>query len=279
MKKIIAFLLCTALLLSLLGCEKKSTEGTGENHLWDEAAPEMGVMKFCSFDKNGGQCLSTFSDDTKNAVLNRLSAVTAQPVNDWTANKVKLPVYGITIPTDDGWGIHAAWSNGYLILRDGSVYKFDFDFSALAKDYQWPNEKHTINSLAGMPCGRLLSEGPDGWIAKHLSPADQLTAPEGIAMTLKEQTDEDITVELTNHSGTEWFFGEYFSLQVLLNDAWYNVPVLSDRNYGFHDIAWLLSAGKTQAKTYNLSMYGDLPAGTYRLVVENMSVEFLVPKA
>lgn len=272
MKKILAILLCAALLLPLFGCGN-----TGGNDLWDEASPETSAMFLYSFDKDGGRAGITFDQADEHAILDRLSAVKAVPVTDWTAEKVTLPVYGIEIGSKDGWGILAAWSNGYLILRDGSVYKFDFDFSALEKDYEWEQENRIIGSLSAMPCGRLLSEGPDGWVADHLSPAEELTPPKGISMVLNEQTSEKVTVKLSNRGDTEWMYGEYFSLQVLLNDGWYNVPVLDDKNYGFTDIGIILPAGESREESYSLSMYGTLPEGTYRLVVEGMSVEFSLP--
>lgn len=277
MKKIIALLLCTALLLPLLGCGGTKT-GSGSNDLWAEGSPETSAMFLYSYDKDGGRARITFNQKDEHAILDRLSAVKATPVTDWTADKVSLPVYGIEIGSMDGPGISAAWSNGYLIMRDGSVYKFDFDFSALGTDYEW-EPSHDITSMSGMPCGRLLSEGPDGWIAPHLAPVDPLTPPEGISMALKEQTKDTLTVELTNSSSAEWCYGEYFSLNVHLNGVWYDVPVLDDKNYAFTDIGILLFAGESHEKTYSLSMFGDLPEGRYRLVVFGLSAEFTIPQA
>ena len=279
MKKSIAMLLCAVLILPLFGCGSKTADTPGKNNLWNEASPETSAMQLFAFDKTGGRSMITFNQADEHAILDRLSAVKATPVTGWTAEQVKLPVYGIEIGTMDGTGIVTAWSNGYLILRDGSVYEFDFDFSSLETDFQWEPSFKEIKSISAMPCGRLLSEGPDGWIVKHLSPADELPPPEGISIVLKEQTTDHLTVELTNSSGTDWCYGEYFSLQVLLNGAWYSVPVLDDKNYAFIDIGIILPAGKSQSKSYSLNSYGTLPTGTYRLVVEGMSVEFNMPKA
>lgn len=270
MKKVLLALLCAALLLSLFGC------GKGGNDLWEKASPETSAIFLYTFDEDGGQAGITFDQQTEHAILEQLSSVTATPVPDWTAERVTLPVYGIEIGVYNGLSILAAWSNGYLILRDGSVYEFDFDFADLAERYEWEHYR-TVDSLSDMLCGRLLSEGPDGWITGHLSPADELAAPEGITMTLKERTAEKITVELTNHSGAEWLYGEYFCVQTLLDGIWYDVPMLDDLNYGFIEIAYVLPAEKAQEKTYDLSTYGDLPAGTYRLATHGLSVEFDLP--
>lgn len=51
------------------------------------------------------------------------------------------------------------------------------------------------------------------------------------------------------------------------------MPV-SAGNWGFTDIAYILLAGEAQEKTFHLTMYGELPAGKYRLVTENLAVEF-----
>lgn len=270
MKKVLLILLCAALLLSLFGC------GKGGNDLWKKASPETSAMFLYTFDENGGQAGITFDQQVEHTILEQLSSVNATPVTDWTAELVTLPVYGIEIGVYDDLSILAAWSNGYLILRDGSVYEFDFDFADLAERYEWEHHR-TVDSLSDMLCGRLLSEGPEGWITDHLSPADELVAPEGITMTLKERTAEKITVELTNHSNSEWMYGAAFSVQTLLDDNWYDVPELDDLNYSFIEIAYVLPAEKAQEKTYDLSMYGDLPEGTYRLVTHGLSVEFDLP--
>ena len=270
MKKLLAILLCVASLLALFGCAK-----TG-NTIWKDASPGTSAMHFYRFDEAGGYGNITFDQTDEGKILSRLSAVDATPVSDWTAEKVTLPVYGIKIGTKDGMGILAAWSNGYLILRDGSVYEYDFDFSVLESDYAWEYSRAPV-SLSAMPCGRLLSEGTDGWIADRLFPAEELTPPEGITMAFKELTAEKITVKLTNTNETDWMFGESFSLHVLLDDTWYRVPELDDKNYMFNSIGIILPAGESTEKTYSLGSYGALPEGTYRLVVEGMSVEFTRP--
>ncbi len=271
MKKMLSFLLCIVSLLSLFGCGN-----AGGNDLWDEASPGTSAMHFYRFDEAGGYGSITFDQTDEGRILSRLSAVDANPVSDWTAEKVTLPVYGIEIGTRDGMGMLAAWSNGYLILRDGSVYEYNFDFSALETDYKWEYSRAPV-SLSAMPCGRLLSEGPDGWIADRLSPAVELTPPEEITMILKEQTANKLTAVLANNGSTEWMYGEYFSLQVLLDGVWYNVPVLDDKNYGFNDIGIILPAGESTEKTYSLDSYGALPAGTYRLAMYGLSAEFSLP--
>ena len=92
-------------------------------------------------------------------------------------------------------------------------------------------------------------------------------------MDIYEIGTSDITVLITNSSGEEFSYGEYFSLQKQIDGQWYTMPVRAD-NIGFRDIAYILPNGKSASKTYNLDIYGTLEPGLYRLVVETLSAEF-----
>ena len=55
----------------------------------------------------------------------------------------------------------------------------------------------------------------------------------------------------------------------------YTMPIQA-QNVGFHDIARILSAGESAEETYDISIFGALEPGEYRLVVEEISAEFAV---
>lgn len=80
---------------------------------------------------------------------------------------------------------------------------------------------------------------------------------------------------ITNNSGEEFSYGEYFSVQKQIDGQWYTMPFRVD-NIGFQDIAHIFPNGKSVSETYNLNLYGTLEPGIYRLVVETVSAEFLV---
>ncbi len=44
-------------------------------------------------------------------------------------------------------------------------------------------------------------------------------------------------------------------------------------HWGFNDIGLIVRAGERQSKTYHLTMYGELPKGTYRIVTSGLSAE------
>lgn len=92
-------------------------------------------------------------------------------------------------------------------------------------------------------------------------------------MTLEDWDNAYVTINLLNKSGIEWSYGEYYAIHVLLDGVWYEIPAIPG-NWAFNDIAFIIQHGEEQSKTYNLAMYGDLPAGTYRLVAGGLSVEY-----
>ena len=133
-------------------------------------------------------------------------------------------------------------------------------------------DEDTWNALNFPNAGRLSA-----YHTIFLLKADEQTAevPEGLTLTVEDIGTSEITVRITNNSGEEFSYGEYFSIQKQIDGQWYTVPVRAD-NVGFQDIAHILPDGESTSETYNLDLYGTLEPGIYRLVVEMLSAEFLV---
>ena len=267
MKKVSVLVLCAAALLCLCACGGKG------NTLFTEASPTTSALELQYFDGAAGKSKMLYDEAAEKKILAELGKVRAKKAGDWSPEKVTYPVFGLWIGSEDGEGIEAAWCDGYLLMRDGSVYKFDYDFSVLAENYDWKYLRE-IGSAAEMCCGRYLAEGGGKWYPIHMTMATLKDAPVGISMKLTAAGRESLTAELTNSSGEGWCYGEYFSLQVRLYDEWYAVPTTPEHNWGFTDIGLILDAGQTREETYHLMRYGDLPAGVYRLVVEGLTAEF-----
>ena len=71
------------------------------------------------------------------------------------------------------------------------------------------------------------------------------------------------TVKLTNHDTELWGFGEYYSLEVFRNGTWYYQPLKHD--LVVHDLGHELAPGQSQTMTYDLTPYGKLSPGRYRI--------------
>ena len=243
--------------------------------LFASATPSKSVISMSYYDGTEG-VNGFFSDqaEEENVVLS-LNTVEAFLVTDWTPDLITYPAYGFMIGSEDGNGYRAFWSNGYLVMRDGKVYLFDYDFGKIWEEHTWRDE-HQLVALADMPCGCYLARNENGWIASNMHLSDEPESPGNISITCIEWTDEKIVYELENTGSEDWQYGSYYSLEVLLDGNWYKVPMNCDYNYGFTDECRVLKAGETKRVTVSLtgaSPYSNLPAGHYRLVTYGAILE------
>lgn len=95
-------------------------------------------------------------------------------------------------------------------------------------------------------------------------------------MTL-DSWDKDIAaVTINNESSGEWSCGEFYELQVLIDGVWYEIPAMPG-NWGFNCMGFYIPDGGKQSMINHLTMYGELPSGTYRLVIKELSAEHVIP--
>jgi len=246
---------------------------TAPNELMGNASAEYSAFMFSVFDGEIVQSKIIFqSVSFRQSIIDELASVPVVRVTDWTLQDITLPIYGISMGTTCGYGIQAAWSNGFWITQTGDAYRFDFDFEEFTQRHHWDSLDSHMN-FAWFPNAINLTQDEDGWSNRLLTPAMELNPPEGIKMALVSNSNEDVTFTLTNNNDKYWFYGTPFRVDVLLDGIWYSIPTTTE-NWGFADIGLILDAGRTETKTYSLQMYGELPSGTYRLVKHDMYVIF-----
>ncbi|MDE6708910.1 MAG: hypothetical protein K2J76_00290, partial [Oscillospiraceae bacterium] len=214
-----------------------------------------------------------FDDDAASGILESLAAVSAERAEDWSPADVSFPVYGVKLGMNDD-GFEAAWSNGYWITRTGEAYRFEYDFAALWEDYDWEGAENQWSTAAILPCSYYFCRDENGWIADYLPPAGNLPAmPETLTAAVSKLDNDVLTVEFTNNGEEDWFFGEMFELQAQLDGEWYSVPTLPG-DWVYHMLAYIVKPQQTLTHDYDLSIYGTLPEGNYRIVTEDFSAEF-----
>lgn len=71
-----------------------------------------------------------------------------------------------------------------------------------------------------------------------------------------------VTVEFVNRDDEPWHFGEYYKLEFLRDGTWYYVP---SEDYAVHDLAHELAPNQKDSLTYDLTPFGKLDAGDYRI--------------
>lgn len=244
------------------------------NTLMANASPQTSALRFFAYDGENTKLWYLFNNSQENEILRAISAVPAEKAEDWSPELFTVPAYGFQIGAADGWELEAVWSNGYWITQDGEAYRFDYDFGTFSDKYDWEDER--VFSTVVMPCAHIICRNGDKWYADRLSPpyADE-EAPDYISAELVERTEDKITVKYTNNGSEDWMYGLHFSVDVLLNGEWYNVPTITG-NWAFNDIGLILKSEQQQEEVYNLSMYGELPSGQYRVFANGCTVEFSI---
>ena len=271
-KKYITVLILSLLILAavLYGIRNGRRNDKGGNILAG-ASPDTSALQMYYFDGETVVVRTLYDSDTEKEVIKKINGIPLQAAEEDALSQMEPPFYGFWISGQDGFDISVAASGGVWLKNDGAVYYGDTDLSVLWEQMEGKDED-TWNVLSFPKAGRLSA-----YHTIFLLKADEQTAevPEGLTLTVEDIGTSEITVRITNNSGEEFSYGEYFSIQKQIDGQWYTVPVRAD-NVGFQDIAHILPNGESASETYNLDIYGTLEPGTYRLVVETLSADFLV---
>lgn len=276
MRKCLLLLLIICVLAVFTACSGNKEHASAEQNLFELASPSSSVITMYRFDGTGSG--GTYYDlQEEQKIVDGLNKVRAVPVTDWTPALITYPAYSFEIGTTDGNGYRAFWSNDYLVMRDGTVYKFEYDFGDIYDSHTW-NNFIEIKSLAQMPCGRYLAQDAEGWIAANMALSEQEPQnPDYIVAACEEWSADEIRYSFTNTGETEWGFGDDYYFEVLLEGSWYRVPTNCDLNYAFNSILNVLMPGETRNLAVRVSgertTYSNLPAGHYRLVHGGVAIE------
>ncbi len=271
-KKYITVLILSLLILAavLYGIRNGRRNDKGGNILAG-ASPDTSAFQMYYFDGETVAVRTLYDSGAEKEVIKKINGIPLQAAEEDALSQMEPPFYGFWVSSQDGFDISVTASGGVWLRNDGAVYYGDTDLSGLWEQMEGKDED-TWNALNFPNAGRLSA-----YHTIFLLKADEQTAevPEGLTLTVEDIGTSEITVRITNNSGEEFSYGEYFSIQKQIDGQWYTVPVRAD-NVGFQDIAHILPNGESASETYNLNIYGTLEPGTYRLVVETLSAEFLV---
>lgn len=239
----------------------------------EEMRAEPMYVKLCRYD---GQSMKVaeLNVPTAEEFLRDISAKQVRTADNWTRNKRTGTIYGVNISTPSGW-IDAAWCNGYWFCEDGSLYRLDYDFERFAQQHGlWEDAEERSDALT-MPCIRYLAEDQNGWDAALLPKAEELDPPSVITMELEEWTDEMVRVTISNASPFPWTVGLAYEIHVLLDGEWYKAAKMPG-SWAIALVGFSVPPNETIEHRSSLAMYGTLPPGTYRYVVEGVAVEHTI---
>lgn len=277
MKKLAGMMAILIMLIALAACG--GAKGSG---LLSNASPETSALTLYRYD--GEQVTSRTVYDTARvqAIIDELNALEAKPLDSGALEDWTLPCYGLWIGGRDGMDNLVAWCGGVWLDQNGNVWRTEADFKSYWKQLEKEDEETGLTVLnfpnAGLmgaydqrfwkPAGKAEPAPDAGGRITHL--------PLGMDMTVEDVTDGIATVRIDNQSGYVMSFSEYYSLQKEVGGMWYELPV-TKTNIGFIDIAYELQDLEQATVTCDLTIFGDLSPGRYRLVKDDMTAEFSLP--
>lgn len=278
MKKTVLFLFA-ALTLTAAGCAKNAgNPAFGDREpvgvkLFEGASPENSALSLYRYDGET-EVFYLFDAEKEQEIIDLFNETKLYKADISETDEPGIsPMYALNIFGAEGERTDLTWIGNYCVDETGAVYLADMDvvtvFEKLLEDYPWEASDNltTGNHLPN----RYYLANRGGWDVKYLNKAKELE-PRGISLEITAHDGSVITAEITNIADEENCYSEYFSVQALIDGEWYDIPAKEDM--AFIDIAWLLPAGESVEKRYDYSWYGELPKGTYRLVVEGASAEF-----
>lgn len=244
--------------------------GKGGNIL-EGASPDTSALQLYYFDGEKVAVRTLYDSGREKELIKRINGLRLKEMDESAPEDLKAPFYGIRIGGTDGYDICVAWSDGIWLRNDGRVYGGDGDFPSWWEELE--NEDEDRMTVLNFPNAGRLAEYNVSFMKKEET-KDSKQA-DGVWMAIESMSGSQITVTIHNDSEEEFLYGKYFSLQKKIDDGWYTMPIW-ENNVGFPDIACILPAGECGAETYDYSIYGPLKPGAYKLVVEQMGVEFAV---
>jgi len=261
------YTLICLLLAALLLCSCKKQDAA----LLQNAAPENSGMAFWYYDGETSTRVFLYDSAKEQEIIQKINALPTKEVSVDRISEWQLPCYGIEISDREGYDILLTYSNGLWLTKDGKLYEADFDLEAL---FNSPDNRDSDSFAGGlfMPNAGILAKYDVRFLTKSEDMTDER---DGVSLRVVSYEAPMVTVELTNSSEIDFCYGTYFSLQKQIDGAWYTLPTVLS-NYGFTDIAILLLAGESTRETCDLTMYGTLEQGSYRIVKEGMAAEFAV---
>lgn len=267
-------LLLAALTVGLTGCAKTAVPDRerSEVKLLGGAEPERSALTFCTYDGSTTEERYMFDDEKEWEIVNAVNECAVYAAELSELDGLDGNMYSLDIGGSDGWSITLTWQDGFCVTGSGEVYFTDMDddfFAELADGYEWGSRENRTGSGNTLP-NRYYFANRGEWDAKYLNKGAE-PVPEGID-TEVISVGEVITAKLTNTTNDDLIYGMGYDIQVLLDGEWYDVP---PREIVFTPLAgFTLPAGESIERSYGYSWYGDLPEGTYRLIVEGAAAEF-----
>lgn len=155
----------------------------------------------------------------------------------------------------------------FLLTGCGAEASMDADADSIADASGDANVDVAGNSDAGTEATDSSDTDVDAGIS---------TLPLGIYLEVVDVSDDGIiTLNIINDSGYQMTYGNEYYLQLLDDDEWIDVEPVKD--YGWTDEAIIIDDLTQRELKYDLSVFGELKAGHYKILKTDLEAEFDYP--
>ncbi len=280
------------LMLLLTACSSKQNTGTDsapadgsadnqltakaeqtDNGLLGNASPQTSALKIYRFDGENTICRVVFDDGWKDNVINAVNSLSLTRADENELTGWTEPCYGISVGDAAGMEIWLTYSKGLWIEKGGALYRGELNLATYfdeAASYEKTLE-YNFESGISMPNSAVLAKRFINYCLK--STGEETAEKDGVSLRFVSIDGNKVTVEYVNNSGKDYLYGDEFYVQKNINGEWYKIPVAVS-NYGFNAIAHILPAGESVQLICDLTSYGELENGRYRVVKEDLCAEF-----
>lgn len=237
--------------------------------LLENASPETSALGLWEHDGEDTTMSWLYNSSKTEEIIQYLHSISlGNEIPQVDVRNLSGPIYGLEIGSTDGATLKAAWWDGYC-FTENRIYQVDIDFTKLQEEYPW--ESKTQMDKIYFPNYYQIAKTDNSWVKGMLTENNDIGSKE-LSLEITNQEGMLLTATLHNLTSHEITYGKAFSVQAKSNNKWYNIPTESPAT--FEAIAYMIQADGEHEMTYELFMYGYLPPGTYRLVVEGAFAEF-----
>ncbi len=243
----------------------------GDIKLLDNASPETSAMSFHYFDGEKTEIKWLYDEKEEQKIIDDINILATKKNDSSRIAEFTTPCYGLEISDKDGYMIWLTYCNGLWLNKDGSIYEAKYNFEKLYKDVH-SDSTEIMSGGSGMTNAGLLGE----YDVRYYSKASEMSSQRnGVELSISAIEDNTVTILIQNKSSEDFIYGTYYSLHKEIDGVWYVLPPKLS-NYGFTDIAYVMPVGENREEQCDLTMYGELLEGHYRIEKEGMVAEFSV---
>lgn len=243
--------------------------GTQDIILLENADPENCTLEICYFDGEKTEIKWLCDDEEAEKVIEEINSLKTKAMDSSKIEEFKIPCYGLGICNKDGEEMNLTYSDGLWLLKDGSVYQAKYDIKKL---YDKVSDEDDMNSYDGgilFPNAALLGKYDNRFYRKS---EDLPSEKNGVSLSFVSLEDNRVTVSIKNDSDGYFSYGEYYTLQKKIDGEWYTLPCVKE--WAFYDVLLEIPAGVKTEEICDLTPYGTLEKGTYRIEKEGLVAEF-----